>query len=91
MTGSMPASHGLCERGQRLRRMAHAVTECPSPMRRLLMIPLRERLAVALILDRRDLFIDAEFTILQAIEFLGEEWVRLAMAVQRADMQDMED
>ncbi len=54
-------------------------------------LPLKERLAVALILDRRDLFVDGEFTILQAVAYLGDEWVKLALEVQSAWGREVED
>ena len=44
-------------------------------------LPLKERLAVALILDGVDLFVDGDFTILQAVDYLGDDWVRLALEV----------
>jgi hypothetical protein len=76
---------------QRLRRMTRAVVECPSPMRRLMLMSVPDRLAVALILDRRDLFVDGDFTILQAIEYLGPERLQIALEAQTADMMSMED
>lgn len=81
----------LTDAERRLNRLADKVVECPYPVRRIGMLSLEERLAVALILDRRDLFVDGDFTILQAIEFLGPEWVRMATAVQRVGMHEMED
>jgi hypothetical protein len=42
-----------------------------------------ERIAVALILDRKDWLIQMSWTILGAIDRLGEEWFR---ATQRASM-----
>lgn len=41
-----------------------------------------ERLAVALVLDRRHLL--EGYTILEAIDRLGEEWTRAAIYAQRA-------
>lgn len=42
-----------------------------------------EKLAVALVLDRKD-WLDAwRYTMLEAVERLGTEWFRAALAVQR--------
>lgn len=45
-----------------------------------------EKLAVALVLDRKDLLdeVNGGYTMLEAIERLGEEWTRAAIAVQKA-------
>jgi hypothetical protein len=41
-----------------------------------------ERIAVALVLNRVDLL--EGYTVLEAVERLGPEWTRAALAVQRA-------
>lgn len=43
-----------------------------------------EQLAVALVLDRQDLFPHGGYTILEAVERLGPDWFKAALAVQRA-------
>jgi hypothetical protein len=42
-----------------------------------------EKLAVALVLDRKDWLEEWRYTILEAVERLGTEWTRAALAVQR--------
>jgi hypothetical protein len=41
-----------------------------------------ETLAVALVLDRKDLL--GSYTMLEAVNRLGDEWLRASIAVQRA-------
>lgn len=72
----------------RLRNVARAVIEQP---RRIRQLALADQIAVALILDRREFLPDGEFTILQAVEWLGEERVRTAVAVEKALMRDGDD
>ena len=43
-----------------------------------------EAIAVALVLDRPELFPKGDYTILEAIDRLGDEWLRAALAVQKA-------
>jgi hypothetical protein len=45
-----------------------------------------EKLAVALVLDRKDLLdeVNGGYTMLEAIDRLGEEWTRAAIVVQKA-------
>jgi len=43
-----------------------------------------ERLAVALVLDQKDWLERWRYTMLEAVERLGEEWFRAALAVQRS-------
>ena len=91
MSGIQREEEGVSEAGLRLRRTANFVVDSPSPMGSIMKLPLKERLAVALILDRRDLFVDGDFTILQAVDYLGDEWVKMALAVQSAWNREMED
>jgi len=42
-----------------------------------------ERLAVALVLDRKDWLEEWRYTMLDAVDRLGTEWFRAALAVQR--------
>jgi len=65
----------------RLRDVAEQVIEHPTKIREL---DLLDRLAVALILDRRAFLPDGEFTILQAVDCLGPERVAIAIAVEKA-------
>ncbi len=46
-----------------------------------------ERIAVALILDRVDLFPHGGYTVLEAVNRLGQEWTQAAFRVQRAGLQ----
>lgn len=71
----------MSDRCQRLVRMAASVVESTE---RIKLLPLKEQLAVALILNRPQLFPDGDFTILQAVAFLGEEWVKLAIEAEKA-------
>ncbi|MBX9682334.1 MAG: hypothetical protein K2X41_00965 [Hyphomicrobium sp.] len=71
----------MSDRRQRLVRMAASVVEASE---RIKLLPLKERLAVALILNRPQLFPEGDFTILQAVAFLGEEWVKLAIEAEKA-------
>lgn len=43
-----------------------------------------EQIAVALVLDRPDLFPHGGYTILEAVNRLGPEWLQAAFNVQRA-------
>lgn len=43
-----------------------------------------EQIAVALVLDRKDLFPHGGYTMLEAVNRLGREWTEAAFAVQRA-------
>lgn len=81
-------SHAMSERCQKLSRWAKAVIERPSRIR---MLPTREQLAVALVLNRPDLFRDGEFTILQAVNYLDADWLAAATAVERAFMLNPDD
>ena len=51
-------------------------------------LPLKERLAVALILDRPSFLPEGEFTILQAVAFLGEDWIKAAIEAEKAPIVD---
>lgn len=43
-----------------------------------------ERLAVALVLNRFDLLAEQKYTMLEAVERLGDEWLRSAILVAKA-------
>ena len=88
----MTARHGgyedLSDEGRRLWDIAKSVIELP---RRIRTLALLDQLAVALILDRREFLPDGEFTVLQAVNHLGEERLKAAIAVERALMLDSAD
>ena len=75
----------MSDRCKRLVRMAEAVVEDTERIR---LLPLKERLAVALILNRPQLFPGGEFTILQAVAFLGEDWLKAAIEAEKAPIVD---
>jgi hypothetical protein len=65
-------------KGQALRVMVHeGVID---------LLSMNERLAVAFVLDRADLF-PRDYTMLDAIERLGPEWIEIALRVQHAGVQ----
>lgn len=76
---------GLSDAARRLRAIARTVVEQP---RRIRELELLDQLAVALILDRREFLPGGEFTMLQAVDYLGEERVRLAIAVEKILMRE---
>ncbi len=73
---------------ERLKRLVRSVAEDPRHIRKLI---LADRLMVALILNKPELFPDGEFAILQAVEHLGDELVRTAIKVEKASARDMDD
>ena len=78
----------LSDEGRRLWDIAKSVVELP---RRIRTLALLDQLSVALILDRREFLPDGEFTMLQAVDHLGEERVKVAIAVERNLMLDYDD
>ena len=42
-----------------------------------------EQIAIALVLDRAELFPHGGYTMLEAVERLGSDWIRAALRVQR--------
>lgn len=78
----------MSERSQKLIRLARSVSERPSRIR---MLPVEEHLAVALILNRKELLRDGEYTILQAVMALDTEWLAAAAEVERYLMLNPED
>lgn len=78
----------LSDEGRRLRDAAKSVIEQPRRIRKLALL---DQLAVALILDRREFLPDGEFTMLQAVNYLGEERVKVAIAVEKALMLESID
>jgi hypothetical protein len=74
----MDASTAHALKGQARRVMVHErVIDLLSP---------DERIAVAFVLDRADLF-PRDFTMLDAVDRLGPEWIEVALRVQRAGLQ----
>lgn len=85
---SRPDLEGMSDEVRRLRDVAKSVVEHAPRIRKL---ALPDQVAIALILDRREFLPDGEFTMLQAVEYLGEERVRIAIAVEKTLMLDFED
>lgn len=50
------------------------------------LLSVSEQLAIALVLDRADL-LPRNYTMLDAVERLGQEWTEAALRVQRAGLQ----
>jgi hypothetical protein len=65
------------------RRIAAMVAAVEKDGRRIGVYSTGEQIAVALVLDRSDLFPHGGYTILEAVERLGSEWTRAALQVQR--------
>lgn len=78
----------LCEEGVRLRALAKSVIDRPRNIR---ILERQDQLLVALILDRREFLPDGEFTTLQAVERLGWERIKIAVAVERAMILCLDD
>ncbi len=55
--------------------------------RRIGVLSTGERIAVALVLDRTDLFPHGGYTVLEAVDRLGREWTAAAFRVQRAGLE----
>ncbi len=71
----------------RLIHLTDTVAEAP---KRICTLPLKERIAVGLLLNTNQLFPAGEFTILQAVEYLGADWLKVAIEAERATMMTME-
>jgi hypothetical protein len=65
------------------RRIAVMVAEVEKDQKRLRVFSTGEQIAVALVLDRSELFPHGGYTMLEAIERLGPDWTRAALRVQR--------
>jgi hypothetical protein len=50
------------------------------------LLSISEQLAVAFVLDRADLF-PRDYTMLDAVDRLGPEWIKAALRVQRSGLQ----
>jgi hypothetical protein len=66
------------------RRIAALVAEVEKNHNRIRMFSTGEQIAVALVLDRSELFPHGGYTILEAVERLGPNWTRAALLVQRS-------
>lgn len=65
------------------RRIATMVAEVENDPRRISVFSTGERIAIALVLDRTELFPHGGYTMLEAIQRLGVDWTRAALRVQR--------
>jgi urease accessory protein UreE len=65
------------------RRIAALVAEVEKNQKRIRMFSTGEQIAVALVLDRSELFPHGGYTMLEAVERLGPNWTRAALLVQR--------
>ncbi len=65
------------------RRIAALVEEVEKDQKRLGVFSTGEQIAVALVLDRSELFPHGGYTMLEAVERLGPDWFRAALRVQR--------
>jgi hypothetical protein len=65
------------------RRIAAMVAAVARDERELSVFSTGERIAIAFVLDRPDLFPHGGYTMLEAVERLGPEWTKAALQVQR--------
>ena len=65
------------------RRIAPMVRRSRKTKNRLRVFSTGEQIAIALVLDRSELFPHGGYTILEAVERLGPDWIRAALRVQR--------
>lgn len=65
------------------RRIAALVAEVEKNQKRIRLLSTGEQIAVALVLDRTELFPHGGYTMLEAVERLGPDWTRAALLVQR--------
>jgi hypothetical protein len=65
------------------RRIAALAAEVEKNQKRIRVLSTGEQIAVALVLDRRELFPHGGYTMLEAVERLGPAWTRAALWVQR--------
>jgi hypothetical protein len=68
-----------------IQRLAQRVAEDEN---RIGVLSTGEFIAVCLVLDRYDLLKDAKYTMLEAVNRLGEEWLAAAIEVQRSSWKD---
>ena len=65
------------------RRIAALVAEVEKNQQRIRIFSTGEQIAVALVLDRSELFPHGGYTMLEAVERLRPDWTRAALLVQR--------
>ena len=65
------------------RRIAALVAEVEKNQKQISLFSTGEQIAVALVLDRTELFPHGGYTMLEAVERLGPNWTRAALLVQR--------
>jgi hypothetical protein len=70
---------------QTIERLAQRVAEDEN---RIGVLSTGEFIAVCLVLDRYDLLKEAKYTMLEAVERVGEEWLAAAKEVQRSSWRD---
>jgi hypothetical protein len=66
------------------RRIAALVAEVEKNHKRIRFFSTGEQIAVALVLDRSELFPHRGYTMLEAVERLGPNWTRAALLLQRS-------
>jgi Pyruvate/2-oxoacid:ferredoxin oxidoreductase gamma subunit len=65
------------------RRIAAMVAKVEKDQKRIRVFSTGEQIAVALVLDRSELFPHGGYTMLKTVERLGSDWTRAALKVQR--------
>jgi hypothetical protein len=65
------------------RRIAAMVAQVEKDAKRIGVFSTGEQIAIALLLDRIELFPHGGYTMLEAVERLGRDWTRAALRVQR--------
>lgn len=72
---------GMTEVGRSIGRKVEMVETDPATFG---VLSTGEKLAVALVLDRADLLARMDYTILQAVERVGNDWLKSAIIVAKA-------
>ena len=72
---------GMTDTGRAIGRKVEMVKRDPAQIG---VLSTGERIAVALVLDRPDLFPHGGYKILEAVDRLGDEWLQAAIIVQKA-------
>jgi len=65
-------------------RIARMVEQVRDDEKSIRVLSTGEQIAVALVMDRKDLFPHGGYTMLEAVDRLGDEWLKAAFKVQRA-------
>lgn len=66
------------------RRIAAMVAQVETDAKPIGVFSTGEQIAIALVLDRTELFPHGGYTMLEAVEQLGPDWTRAALKVQRS-------